>query len=69
MKKSSAVALVLFLALTSVGIGSGCSYGGVATVDDNRVVIVRNGGISGRKVYVCDVTETGVSNCSRDESP
>ena len=50
---------------------SGCSYGGVATVGD-KVVVTRNDGFlfgALRKVYVCKVSETGLSACNHGESP
>jgi hypothetical protein len=53
-------------------VSSGCAYSGVATTQDNLVVIPRNdmflfGAL--RKVYVCQVTPGGVMNCQRAESP
>ncbi len=49
----------------------GCAYGGVAGVGD-KVVITRNDaflfGVL-RKVYVCKVADSGVSDCQTNESP
>ena len=50
---------------------SGCAYGGVAASGD-QVVITRNDGfVFGllRKVYVCQITPQGVTNCTAAEAP
>ncbi|MDI3283710.1 hypothetical protein [Polyangium sp. 15x6] len=58
--------------LMAVGVLSGCSYGGIATVGD-KVVITRNdlflfGAL--RKVYVCKVADRGLTECAADgETP
>jgi hypothetical protein len=51
---------------------AGCSYAGVAGVGADKVVIARNDGfLFGilRKVYVCRVTDAGVTACQSDEAP
>jgi hypothetical protein len=50
---------------------SGCGYSGVAA-SGNTVVVARNDGfLFGllRKVYVCQITPTGLTQCSEGESP
>jgi hypothetical protein len=51
---------------------SGCAYGGVGGVGADKVVIARNDaflfGIL-RKVFVCKVTDGGVTACQSSESP
>lgn len=62
---------VLALGLASMLIVGGCSYGGVAASGDH-VVITRNDGFlfgALRKVYVCKITETGVTSCSTADKP
>jgi hypothetical protein len=49
-----------------------CAYGGVAAVGTDRVIITRNdSALFGvlRKVYMCKVTETGLSECTETEAP
>lgn len=65
-----------FVTMMLVGVmGSllgGCSYGGVAAVGTDKVVIAKNNaflfGIL-NKVYVCKVADTGVSACASAEAP
>ena len=52
-------------------LGTGCAYGGLATVGD-KVVVARNdlflfGAL--RKVYVCDVGDSGLKDCTQTEAP
>jgi hypothetical protein len=64
------IGLVLVLAIASTT-AAGCGYSGIATVGD-QVVITRNDGILFgllRKVYVCDVTPMGVTNCQSSSAP
>lgn len=66
--KNVMIALVLLAAAAPLG---GCSYAGVAASGD-KVVIARNDGfLFGilRKVYVCKITDAGVSNCAEADSP
>ena len=67
MKKISILVIGLLL---SAALGA-CAYSGVAASGD-KVVITRNdlflfGAL--RKVYVCQITDNGVSNCQANESP
>ena len=68
--KKGIVALVL--AAAALSSAAGCSYGGVATVGADKVVIPRNDGFlfgALRKVYVCKVTDAGLSNCQAADAP
>ncbi len=71
MKKFLSGSLLLVgIALASTTT-TGCGYSGIATVGD-QVVITRNDGfLFGllRKVYVCDVTPAGVTNCQKLDAP
>ena len=63
------IAACLFGSAAAVG---GCAYGGVAAVDDDTVVIVRNDAfLFGllRSVHVCQVADTGLTSCQSDEKP
>ena len=64
-------AAVLLFAVASSLLSGGCYYSSVATSGD-AVVIVRNdlllfGAL--RKVYVCRLTEEGVTQCKSQQSP
>ena len=63
------VSTLALVALSSTSLG--CSYGGVA-MTANKAVIARNDhfllGLL-RQVYVCDVTDSGLSNCSAKMNP
>ncbi len=55
-----------------IGLMFGCSYGGVAAVDGDTVVIAKsNGFLFGllNKVYVCQVSDSGLTGCASNESP
>lgn len=59
----------LALALALLG---GCSYGGIAAVGKDKVVVVRNdmflfGAL--RKAFVCKPTRKGLARCASHESP
>jgi hypothetical protein len=66
-----ALGIVLAAAALSSGV-AGCAYGGAAGVGADKVVIARNDaflfGIL-RKVFVCKVADSGVTNCQSNESP
>ena len=66
--KNVTIALLLLAAAAPLG---GCSYGGVSASGD-KVVIARNDnflfGIL-RKVYVCKITDAGVTSCAESDSP
>ena len=50
----------------------GCSYGGVAGIGDDKVVITRNDAFlfgALRKVFVCKVNSAGLTRCADRESP
>lgn len=49
----------------------GCWYGGVAVQGDRAVVVKNDNFLFGafRKVYVCRVTEGGLTSCQTAESP
>jgi hypothetical protein len=62
---------MMAVALLACATASGCAYGGVAASGD-KVVIARNDlllfGLL-RKVYVCKVSEGGVTSCAASEAP
>ena len=62
----------LFAASVIASAASGCAYGGVSGAGADKVVITRNDaflfGIL-RKVFVCKVTDAGVSACAEGTSP
>ena len=66
---------LLGLALVSAFLGSmatGCSaYAGAAGMGDKAVIASNNGFLFGvfRKIYVCKVTDKGLTACSHNESP
>jgi hypothetical protein len=63
MKKIKA-SLLLVLIAASTGLG-GCAYGGAAAMGDKLVILRNDSFLFGalRKVYVCKVTDAGLSNC------
>jgi hypothetical protein len=65
-KLTSLVAVLLVAAVLG-----GCAYGGVALNGDRAVVAKNNAFLFGllNKVYVCDVSDNGLSNCSESENP
>jgi len=68
MKKLVAKLVVLGALVGSL---SACAYGAVAAAGD-KVVITRNDQFLGgalRKVFVCKVTDSGVTNCGNAENP
>lgn len=58
---------VLVLSLSATG----CGYASVATSGDAAIVVRNDYLLFGalRKVYVCRITETGLSQCAAQESP
>jgi hypothetical protein len=70
MKKALKVMMVLVLVASIFG---GCAYGGMAMpAAGGQVVITRNdlflyGAL--RKVFVCKVTDSGLSGCAEGEAP
>jgi hypothetical protein len=67
MKK---VICALILAATASGL-SGCAYGGIGTVGDKAVVARNDAFLFGilRKVFVCKVTDTGLTSCQSADAP
>ena len=72
MKKiARSVFVVGALLGSAVSLGA-CAYSGIATVGTDRVIITRNDGLlfgALRKIYVCQVSESGLSNCVETEAP
>lgn len=66
MKKS------FLLLITFSFLGSACSYTAVTRLGKGKVAVVKNDGIlfgALRKVFVCNATKAGLSNCSTNENP
>ena len=65
--------LIAGLLLAGALAATGCEYGGVATTADGKqVVVAKNVGfLFGifNKIYVCNVTPTGLSGCVAGEAP
>lgn len=64
--------LVLGLFVAGSALAAGCAYGGIAAVDNNTVVITRNDGFlfgALRKVYVCQVSDAGLTACADRVAP
>lgn len=62
---------VKLAAILSIAL-SACAYGGVAATADGKIIIPRNDGLlfgALRKVYVCEVGATGVTNCKAGDAP
>ena len=61
----------LLAAAVLAGALSGCAYSGVAASADKAVVARNDGFLFGilRKVYVCKVTDGGLSSCQDNDSP
>ena len=61
----------LLVALTLAAAASGCGYAGVATAGDAAVIARNDWFLFGllRKVYVCKITPTGLTQCSEAETP
>jgi hypothetical protein len=66
---------LLGVVLAAAFLGSmatGCTaYSGAAAVGDKVVIASNNGFLFGvfRKIYVCKVTDKGLTACSNNESP
>ena len=50
---------------------TGCAYGSIATAGDKVVITRQDGFLYGilRKVFVCKVTDGGLSSCQEADSP
>jgi hypothetical protein len=46
----------------------GCGYGGIA-VSGDKVVVLKNKFLVGNDVYVCKVTDAGITSCQQNENP
>lgn len=70
MKKAKMLAVGILL--TALAVLSACSYAGVAAVDKDTVVITKNDSFlfgALRSVHVCQVTDSGLTNCSSKDAP
>jgi hypothetical protein len=67
MKKLICVTMIL----GTVGLATGCAYGGVAVSGDKAVVARNDGFLFGilRKVAVCKVTDAGLTSCQSADAP
>ena len=67
MKKLLAAVAVV---MTTGALFAGCAYAGAATTSDGKVIVPRNDtflyGLL-RAVYVCKVTDDGVTDCKAGE--
>tara|TARA_Y100000389_G_C16993950_1_gene286274 strand:- start:233 stop:433 length:201 start_codon:yes stop_codon:yes gene_type:complete len=66
MKKS------LFALIAVCFLGTGCSYTAVTRLGKGKVAVVKNDNFlmgALRKVFVCNATKGGLSNCSTNENP
>jgi len=63
--------LALLLCALSITASTGCGYAAVATSGDAAIVVRNDYLLFGalRKVYVCRITETGLTQCSSQDSP
>jgi hypothetical protein len=66
--KKIVLAAVLVASTASLG---GCAYGGIGAVGDKAVVTRNDGFLFGilRKVFVCKVTDTGLTACQSADAP
>jgi hypothetical protein len=64
------VLAVLVSSFLAVG-ASGCMYGGASATGEKAVIARNDGFLFGilRKVYVCKVTDAGLSACADSEAP
>lgn len=67
MKRLMAVVAAMALG----GALTGCAYGGVAAVGDKVVIAKNDSFLMGalRAVYVCKVTDNGLSECKSGDAP
>jgi hypothetical protein len=63
--------LMVVAAAAMAGALSGCAYAGVGVAADKAVVARNDGFLFGilRKVYVCKVTDAGLTGCNSSDSP
>ncbi len=63
--KASLVLLTLVMAAAAVG----CSHTGVTAVNENTVVITKHTFFFFNSVYVCKVSDSGLTSCADNVSP
>jgi hypothetical protein len=63
--------LLLVLAVAAMAGASGCAYGGVGASADKAVVARNDAFLFGilRKVFVCKITDGGLTACQSNDSP
>lgn len=64
--------VALVLAVGALGASTaGCAYGGVGVAGDKAVVARNDAFLFGilRKVFVCKVTDAGLTSCNSSDSP
>ena len=69
MNKIKGLVLVL---ITSAAVLSSCSYAGVSATPDGKAIVAQNNGLLFgmlNKIFVCQVTDAGLTNCATGESP
>lgn len=68
MKKILGFVLLAGIAASTLG---GCAYAGVAASGDKAVIARNDGFLFGilRKVYVCKISDSGVTACQSNEAP
>jgi hypothetical protein len=65
-------ALLIVLLSGFLAGATGCAYGHSLRVGKSKVLVLKNDGILFgllRKAHICDVTPTGLKNCSEEENP
>lgn len=62
---------MILAAAAIAGALSGCAYAGVGVASDKAIVARNDGFLFGilRKVYVCKVTDSGLTSCQSNDSP
>ncbi len=65
------IAIVLAASVLGTALTTGCAYGGIAVAGDKAVIGRNDSFLFGilRKVFVCKVTDAGVTNCQTADSP
>ena len=68
MKKALFTTLAAAMLASALG---GCAYGGVGASGDKAVVARNDGFLFGilRAVYVCKITDGGLTNCQAADAP
>ena len=71
MKKMIFAMVLAATAASSASALTGCAYAGVGAVGDKAVVARNDGFLFGilRKVFVCKVTDTGLTSCQSADAP